>query len=104
MLTQLEEKMLLLQRINGYPENLALKLGKEIGEPYSLQFDDKSYDPKSCSYFNRDTAIPKIAERLTDSHLVSFCVRPETKAQMSKTNFLGKFYTLEAGELRLGSK
>jgi Holliday junction DNA helicase RuvB len=49
-------------------------------------------------------AIPKIAEQLTDSQLVSFCGRPETKAQINKTNFWGRFYTLEGGELRLESK
>ncbi len=104
MLTQLEEKLLLLQRINGYPENLVLKLGKEIGEPYSLQFDDNNYDPKKYTYFNRDVAIPKIAELVTDSQLVSFCCNPKTKVQISNVNFRGRFYTLEAGELRLESK
>ena len=104
MITQLDEKRLLLQRINGYPVDLVLKLGKEIGEIYSLQFDDKSYDQKNYSYFNRDVAIPKIAEQVTDTQLVSFCGKPETKAQMSKTNFRGGFYNLEGGELRLESK
>jgi len=101
---QFDEKKLLLYRFNNYPIDLVLSLGKEIAELYSLQFDDRSYDPKKYAYFSRDIAIPKIAEQVTDSQLVSFCGNTETKVQISKINFQGRFYTLEAGELRLGSK
>jgi len=52
----------LLAKFPTYPD-LVLKLGKEIQEPFCLQFDDRGYDQKNYRYFNRGETIPKIAEQ-----------------------------------------
>lgn len=92
-----EEKTLLLHSLY---RDLLLRLGKEIGEPYCLQFDERGYD-QNCRSFQEDEAIPKIAERVTDAQLVSFFAQPEIRARACKLVFRGKYYTLKAGQLSL---
>jgi len=101
MSTPLDEKKLLLDRLRY--SGLVLKLGKEIGEPYCLQFSDSGYD-QNYGYFNHEEAIPKVAERIADDQLVSFFAKPKTRHEVGKVTFMGKFYTLKNGELKLESE
>jgi len=79
--------------------DLLLKLGKEIGEPYCIQFNDSGYDPQ----YNRldlNTAITRIAEKVTDDELVSFFSENPARSY----TFLGHFYTMRDGILSLDTE
>ncbi len=88
------ERKLLLEELRY--SNVILELGKEIGEPYCLQFNKDGYD-QQYTRFDNATAIPKIAEKATDDHLVSFFSGNPAKGY----TFKGKFYTLRDGALFL---
>jgi len=92
---EIDERKLLLKKLNS---DVLLKLGKEIGEPCCLQFDDRGYDPQ-YNYFDAPIAIPKIAEKANDEQLVSFFSTTPAKG----CSFKGRFYTLGDGRLILGS-
>ena len=88
------ERKLLLQELRY--SNLILKLGKEIGEPYCLQFNDDGYD-QQYARFDNATAISRIAEKVTDDQLVSFFSNNPARGYA----FKGEFYTLRDGVLAL---
>jgi Holliday junction DNA helicase RuvB len=94
---RIAERQLLLEELKY--SNIMLKLGKEIREPYCLQFNDDGYD-QQYNRFDNSTAIPKIAEKVTDEELVSFFSRNPAKGY----SFKGKFYTLRDGSLVLGTE
>ena len=88
------ERRLLLEELRY--SNVILELGKEIGEPYCLQFNKDGYD-QQYTRFDNATAIPRIAEKVTDDQLVSFFSGNPAKGY----TFKGKFYTLRDGALVL---
>jgi Holliday junction DNA helicase RuvB len=89
---RITERKLLLEELKYC--NVVLRLGKETGEPYCLQFNDDGYD-KQYSRFDNATAIPGIAEKVTDEQLVSFFSKNAVKGY----TFKGRFYTLKDGVL-----
>ena len=91
---RIAERKLLLEELRY--SNVVLRLGKEIGEPYCLQFNDDGYG-QQYSRFENTVAIPKVAEKATDDQLVSFFSRNPVKGY----TFKGKFYTLMDGALVL---
>jgi len=76
-----------------------LKLGKGIGEPYCLQFNDSGYD-QQYNHLDLSIAIAKIAEEVTDDELFAFFSKSPAKGY----NFLGSFYTMRGGALILGTE
>jgi len=88
------ERKLLLEELRY--SNVILELGKEIGEPYCLQFNKDGYD-QQYTRFDNTTAIPRIAEKATDDQLASFFSGNPAKGY----TFKGKFYTLRDGALFL---
>ena len=88
------ERELLLQELKY--SGIVLKLGKEIGDSYCLQFNDDGYD-QHYSRFDNATAIPGIAEKVTDEQLISFF----SKNPVRGYTFKGRFYTLRDGALVL---
>jgi len=88
------ERELLLQELKY--SGIVLKLGEEIGDSYCLQFNDDGYD-QHYSRFDNATAIPGIAEKVTDEQLVSFF----SKNPVPGYTFKGRFYTLRDGALVL---
>jgi len=91
---RITERKLLLEELKYC--NVVLRLGKETGEPYCLQFNDDGYD-QQYSRFDNAMAIPRIAEKVTDEQLVSFLSRNPVKGY----TFKGRFYTLKDGALVL---
>gem|GEM_PF-534772 len=88
------ERELLLQELKY--AGVVLRMGKEIGDSYCLQFNDDGYD-QQYSRFDNSTAIPRIAERVTDEQLVSFF----SKNPVPGYTFKGRFYSLRDGALAL---
>ncbi|MDD4984945.1 MAG: hypothetical protein PHQ43_04010 [Dehalococcoidales bacterium] len=76
--------------------DVLLKLGKEVGEPYCLQFNDSGYD-QQYNRLDLSIAIAKIADRVTDGELVAFF----SKSPARGYTFLGNFYTMRDGTLTL---
>ncbi len=74
--------------------DLLLKLGKEIGEPYCIQFNDSGYD-QQYNRLDLNTAITRITEKITDDELVSFFSKNPARGY----TFLGDFYTMRDGTL-----
>ncbi len=91
---QIVERKLLLEELRY--SGIILTLGKEIGEPYCLQFNDNGYD-QQYARFDNTIAIPKIAEKVTDEQLVSFFSKNPAKGY----TFKGKFYTMRDGVLAM---
>ena len=91
---RMAERKLLLEELRY--SNVILKLGKEIGEPYCLQFNDDGYDQQYNRFDNR-IAIPKIVDAVTDDRLVSFF----SNNPATGYSFKGQFYTLRDGALAL---
>lgn len=79
--------------------DMLLNLGKEIGEPYCLQFNDSGYD-QQYNRLDLSSAIIKIAEKVTDDELVAFFSKSPAKGY----TFLGNFYTMRDGKLTLGTE
>lgn len=91
------ERKILLDELQY--SDVPLKLGKEIKEPYCLQFNDNGYDQQ----YNRiglGTVITKVADKVTDDELISFFSRSPAKGY----TFLGYFYTMRDGILMLGTE
>jgi Holliday junction DNA helicase RuvB len=91
---RMAERKLLLAEIRY--SNLILKLGRVIEDPYCCQYNDDGYDQRYARFDNK-VAIPKIAETVTDDHLVSFF----SNNPATGYTFKGKFYTLRDGALAL---
>jgi len=97
MSDKLEERQLLLTHLKY--TDLIGKLGQEIKEPYSLQFNESGYDGQ-YNRMNLDLAIKQIADRVTDEELVSFFSRYGAKGY----EFYGQYYTLAEGQFRLWTR
>ncbi|WP_324664292.1 hypothetical protein VLL09_04935 [Dehalococcoides mccartyi] len=91
------ELKILLEEIKY--SDVLLKLGKEIGEPYCLQFNDSGYD-QQYNHLDLSTAITKITEKVTNDELVSFFSRYPARGY----TFLGNFYAMRDGTLTLGTE
>ncbi len=91
------ERRLLLEELKY--SDVLLKLGRESGEPYCLQFNDSGYDQQ---YHRLDigTVISKTAEKVTDEELVAFFSRNPAKGY----SFWGNFYTMRDGIMSLGTE
>lgn len=91
------ERKILLDELQY--SDVPLKLGKEIKEPYCLQFNDSGYD-QQYNRLDLGTAITRIAEKVADDDLVSYFSRSPAKGYI----FLGNFYTMRDGTLTLGTE
>lgn len=96
---EMDERELLPKKVR-YFDDILLKLGKEIREPYCLQFDDKGYDSQ-YNRFSESTDIPKIAERVTNDQLLSLFSSSDI---VNHYTFVGRFYTWRNGGLTLRSE
>ncbi len=74
-----------------------LKLGKELGDPYSLSFNDRGYDSNynPCDY---SKVRGYVLSNITDQKLIDFC---SANAQFVNqyTSFKGKYYSYHQGKL-----
>jgi hypothetical protein len=91
------ERKLLLEEVR-YSGGIILKLGKEIGEPYCLLFNDDGYGPQYAP-FDNSIAIPRIAEAVNNEQMISFFSRNPVRGY----SFKGRFYTLRDGVLVMES-
>jgi hypothetical protein len=69
---------------------MLLKLGKEIKEPYCLQFSNSGCD-RQYNRLDLSIDIAKIAEKATDDELIAFFSKSPAKGY----TFPGNFYTIK---------
>jgi len=95
------ERRILFRKV--FQPLILLKIGREIGDTYCLQFNENGYD-KNYNYYKEDDIISRLAEGLSDDQLVE-AVRTNPEAAYSYSRFVGKYYTFDNAkrELTVGS-
>jgi hypothetical protein len=95
------ERRILFRKV--FQPLILLKIGREIGDAYCLQFNENGYD-KNYNYYKEDDVISRLAERLSDDQLVE-AVRRNPEAVYGYWRFVGKHYTFDNSkkELAVGS-
>ena len=93
---KVKERELLLKKALLYSDCLP-KFGREVGEAYSLQFNEHGYD-SSYNRFDPQKAVPLIAARVDEEKLLRF-FEANRDSVSEYVDFRGRFYTLRGARL-----
>jgi hypothetical protein len=79
-----------------------LKLGKELGDPYSLSFNDQGYD-SSYNHCDYSKVRAYVLSNITDQKLIDFC-NVNSQLINQYISFRGKYYSYHQGKLMVESE
>lgn len=95
---QQTERALLLRKV--FDGRTILAIGRELQEPYCVQFNESGWD-KDSKYYDEKIAAINVSKAITnDEHLLAFSVKYKDKLS-PYWNFYGKFYTYNAAKKEL---
>jgi hypothetical protein len=86
------ERRVLLKRI--FPAEKLLEIGKQIGDSYCVQFDERGYD-KGYRRFNEEEVISRLSRILSDEQIIESSLKYKDSLS-SYWNFRGNFYTYDS--------
>ena len=86
------ERRLLLRRI--LPTEKLLEIGKQIGDSYCLQFDERGYD-KNYRSFSEEEVISRLSKVLSDEQILDFSIKYKDSLNPYR-DFRGNFYTYDS--------
>ncbi len=86
------ERRLLLRRI--FPAEKLLEIGKQIGDPYCVQFDERGYD-KNYRRFSEEEVISRLSNALSDEQILDFSMKYKDSLSPYR-DFLGNYYTYDS--------
>ena len=96
-----EERRILLKRV--FPAEELLKIGRQIGDSYCSQFDERGYD-KEYKRFSEEEVVNRLSKLLSDQQILEFA-RKHKDNLYDYSDFKGKYYTYnsKSRELKLQS-
>jgi hypothetical protein len=90
---RIKERIVLLSRIFNEYSPAIIKIGREIGDSYCMQFNDQGYDPQYRS-IDRKQALYDVASKITEQQLLELYLKHKDEATYPRS-FFGRFYTFD---------